>query len=334
MGPTIRDVAKRAQTSVSTVSRVLTRSGPVAEATRQRILAAIEELGYKPNALARGLVSRRTGTIGVVIPDVANPFYAEVLRGMSDVASANGLHMLLVNADLSFDKEAEGFALLHEKQVDGIVYTSGVITQGHREILHRLGRPVVLAATYDAVGGFPAVLVDSKTGATMAMTHLLDLGHRRIAVINGPDEDLIAGSPRWEGYREAAAARGLALDPGLVCTGDYRLESGYRAMERLLARPDPPTAVVAASDLMAIGAINAALDRGVRVPGDLSVVGFDNIWFSAAIRPALTTVAQPMYEIGATAIRMLITAMSGKTEPVVDWIKPYMVERASTAPYR
>ena len=334
MEPTIRHVARRAHTSVSTVSRVLTGSGPVAEATRNRVLEAIEELGYKPNALARGLVRRRTGTIGVVIPDVANPFYAEVLRGMSDVASGQGLHMLLVNADLSFAKEAEGFALLQEKQVDGIVYTSGVITDGHRDIFHRLGRPVVLAATYDPDGTFPSVLVDSRAGAIMAMTHLLELGHRRIGVINGPEQDAVAGGPRWEGFRQAAAAWGVGLDPELVRTGDYRLESGYRAMERLLADPHPPTAVVAASDLMAIGAMNAALDRGVRIPDDLSVVGFDNIWFSSAVRPALTTVAQPMYDIGAKALHMLIEAVAGRTQPVVNWIQPYMVERASTAPFR
>lgn len=332
MEPTIRDVARHARTSVSTVSRVLTRTGPVAEATRLRILEAIAELGYKPNALARGLVRRRTGTIGVVIPDVANPFYAEVLRGMSDVATEQGLHMLLVNADLSFAKEAEGFALLQEKQVDGIVYTSGTVTAEHREIFRRLGRPVVLAATYDPDGPYPSVLVDSHTGAAMAMRHLLDLGHRRIGVINGPGDDAIAGLPRWEGYREAAAERGVDMDPDLVLMGDYRLESGYRAMEQLLAQPNLPTAVAAASDLMAIGAINAALDRGLRVPDDLSVVGFDNIWFASAIRPALTTVAQPMYDIGARAIHLLIEAMADRAEPKVEWISPYMVERGSTRP--
>lgn len=334
MEPTIRDVARRAQTSVSTVSRVLTRTGPVAEATRQRVLEAIAALGYKPNALARGLVRRRSGTIGVVIPDVANPFYAEVLRGMSDVATEQGLHMLLVNADLSFAKEAEGFALLQEKQVDGIVYTSGVITPGHREIFQRVGRPVVLAATYDPEGGYPAVLVDSRKGAAMAVNHLLDLGHRRIGVIKGLDGDLIAGLPRWEGYRQAAAERGVTIDPCLVRTGDYRLESGYQAMVELLEQPVPPTAVVAASDLMAIGAINAALDRGLRVPDDLSVVGFDNIWFAAAVRPGLTTVAQPMYAMGAQAIRMLVDSMAGRVSLAVDWTEPSLVVRGSTAPYR
>ncbi len=332
MEPTIRDVARRARTSVSTVSRVLTGTGPVAEATRQRITEAIAELGYTPNALARGLVRRRSGTIGVVIPDVANPFYAEVLRGMSDVASAQGLHMLLVNADLSFAKEAEGFALLQEKQVDGIVYTSGVITSDHRTIFRRLGRPVVLAATYDPEGAYPAVLADSRAGAVLAMTHLLDRGHRRIAVINGPRADLIAGLPRWEGYRQAAEMRGLILDPALVLEGDYRLEAGYRAMQRLLDAPQPPTAVAAASDLMAIGAMNAALDRGLTVPGEISVVGFDNIWLSAAVRPALTTVAQPMYDMGAQAIRMLGDAMAARGEPAVTWIQPYLVERGSTGP--
>jgi LacI family transcriptional regulator len=211
--PTIRDVARRAGTSVSTVSRVLTRQGPVAEETRRRIQEAIEALGYQPNALARGLVQKRTFTIGVVLPDVANPFCAEVLRGMGDVAAAHRFHLLLVNADLSFAKETEGINVLREKQVDGIIYTSGMVTDDHRELFHRLGRPVVLAATFDPAGRLPGVLVDSRLGAQLAMDHLISLGHRRIAVINGPATDAVAGDPRWQGYQEGAQARGITLEP-------------------------------------------------------------------------------------------------------------------------
>ncbi|HYG58859.1 MAG TPA: LacI family DNA-binding transcriptional regulator, partial [Symbiobacteriaceae bacterium] len=162
MQPTIRDVARHAGTSVSTVSRVLTRQGPVAEETRRRVLDAIDELGYQPNALARGLVQKRTGTIGVVLPDVANPFCSEVLRGMGDVAAAHGFHLLLVNADLSYAKEAEGLAVLREKQVDGVIYTSGMVTPELRANFRRLKRPVALAATYDPDHEFPGVLVDSR----------------------------------------------------------------------------------------------------------------------------------------------------------------------------
>lgn len=331
MQPTIRDVATRAGTSVSTVSRVLTRTGPVAEETRRRVMEAIAELDYKPNALARGLVQKRTGAIGVVLPDVSNPFCAEVLRGMGDVAAMHGFHLLLVNSDLSLSKEAEGLAVLQEKQVDGVVYTSGAVTPEHRTIFRALRRPVVLAATYDPEGEFAGVLVDSRRGAAMAVQFLADLGHRRIGAIHGPLRDPIAGLPRWEGYCDGARSRGLELSPQLAVEGDYRLESGYWAMDRLLNQRELPTAVVAASDLMAIGAMNAIMDRGLRVPEDISVVGFDNIWMAAAVRPSLTTVAQPMYDIGAKTIGMLAKALSdvGTAEPATLWIQPHMVSRAS-----
>lgn len=331
MQPTIRDVARQAGTSVSTVSRVLTGQGPVAEETRQRIADAIKTLGYQPNALARGLVQKRTFTIGVVLPDVANPFCAEVLRGMGDVAAAHRFHLLLVNADLSIAKEAEGIAVLREKQVDGLIYTSGMVTENHHEIFRRLGRPVVLAATFDPDGALPAVLVDSRRGAQLAMDHLISLGHRRIGVVNGPQTDLVAGAPRWQGYQEAAQARGVTLAPQWVAEGDYKLESGYWAMDRILNQKEQPTAVVAASDLMAIGAVNAILDRGLRVPEDISVVGFDNIWLAGAVRPPLTTVAQPMYDMGAKAVALLAQAIAGQGEPATQWIQPHLVIRGSTA---
>lgn len=331
MQPTIRDVATRAGTSVSTVSRVLTKSGPVAEDTRRRITEAIAELGYKPNALARSLVQKRTGAIGVVLPDVTNPFCAEVLRGMGDVAAMHGFHLLLVNADLSPAKETEGLAVLQEKQVDGVVYTSGAVTPALRETFRELRRPVVLAATHDPEGEFSGVLVDSRRGAAMAVQYLADLGHRRIAAITGPLRDPIAGLPRWEGYCDGARSRGFEISPGLVAEGDYQLDSGYWAMNRLLNQREVPTAVVAASDMMAIGAINAVLDRGMRVPEEISVVGFDNIWMAAAVRPALTTVAQPMYDIGAKTIGLLSKALSEAAagEPTTLWIQPHMVNRAS-----
>ncbi|HWI62925.1 MAG TPA: LacI family DNA-binding transcriptional regulator, partial [Symbiobacteriaceae bacterium] len=330
MQPTIRDVARKAETSVSTVSRVLTGQGPVADETRRRVMEAITALGYQPNALARGLVQKRSGTIGVVLPDVANPFCAEVLRGMGDVAAAHRFHLLLVNGDLSVAKEADGIAVLREKQVDGIIYTSGMITPDHREIFQRFRRPVVLAATYDPEGAYSGVLVDSRRGAQLAMEHVLDLGHRRIAVINGTIADSVAGGPRWQGYQEAAQARGVQLAPHLVAEGDYRLESGYWAMDRMLNDKDRPTAVVAGSDLMAIGAINAIQDRGLRVPEEISVVGFDNIWLAGAVRPGLTTVAQPMYDMGARAVAMLAQAIADNGRPATQWIQPQLVIRGST----
>lgn len=331
--PTIRDVARRAGVSVATVSRVLNGANVVAEATRERVLQAIAELGFNPNAVARSLIKRQSRIVGVVVPDIANPFFAEVARGMGDAAARLGYLVTLANSDLKGEKEIEYVRLFRSQRVDGLIYTSGTLTPGLRAALCALGRPVALAATWDPEGAWPAVLVDSYAGARLAMDHLLDLGHRRVAVICGPQEDPVSGVPRWEGYRDAARARGLELAPPYVVFGDYRWESGYRAMQQLLALPDPPTAVAAASDLMALGAVCAALDQGLAVPGDLSVVGFDNIALSGAVRPALTTVAQPMYDIGYRAMERLARAIAGEAvEPGVEWIPPRLVVRASTAP--
>jgi len=334
MQPTIRDVARHAETSVSTVSRVLTRQGPVAEATRERIMAAIEALGYQPNALARGLVQKRTGAIGVVLPDVTNPFCTEVLRGMGDAASAHGYHLLLVHASLSFARESEGVQLLQEKQVDGVIYTSGVVTPRHRELFRRLRRPVALAATWDEEGGFPGVVVDGRRGASMAMEYLAGLGHRRVAVLTGPLEDTVSGQTRWMGYQEGAERLGIPLRAQWVAHGDYRLESGYRAMTQILRGTDRPSALAAASDMMAVGAMTAAQDLGLRVPEDLAVVGFDNIWLAAAVRPALTTIAQPLYDMGRKTVDKLVAVLGGREVTETEWIEPHLVERQSTGPAR
>ncbi|MDB4894413.1 MAG: catabolite control protein, partial [Firmicutes bacterium] len=190
-----------------------------------------------------------------------------------------------------------------------------------------------LAGTFDPGGEIPGVLVDGRKGAAMALRHLADIGHRRIAVIHGPLRDHVAGLPRWDGYCDGAHTTGVELLPALTAEGDYRLESGYWAMQRILNCQQPPTAVVAASDLMAIGAMNAVMDRGLRVPEDISVVGFDNIWMAQAVRPPLTTVAQPMYDIGAWAVSLLTQALGASAcdAAVTHWIEPHIVLRKSAA---
>ncbi|MCG0239824.1 MAG: LacI family transcriptional regulator [Firmicutes bacterium] len=333
--PTIHDVARRAGVSVATVSRVLNGRGPVAEATRARVLAAVAELGYRPNAVARSLVRRRSCTVGVLVPDIANPFAAELVRGMEAEAAAHGYHIVLACSDLSIAQEVRYIGLFRERQVDGLIYTSGTVTPELQQAFAELGRPVVLAATTVTGPGpaLPAVLVDSYAGARLAMEHVLSLGHRRVACLIGSLQDPIAGLPRWQGYRDAAAARGVEIPPEYVVDAGFRLEAAYEATVRLLRLRPRPTAVVAASDLMAIGAMGAAADRGLRVPEDLTVVGFDNIRLAAVVRPALTTVAQPMHEIGARAVSRLLQVLAGEQpEPLVDWIAPRLIVRGSSGP--
>jgi LacI family transcriptional regulator len=343
--PTIRDVARRAGVSVATVSRVLNGQAVVSETTRQRVLTAISELGYNPNGLARGLARRRSLIVGVIVPDIANPFFAEVARGMGDEAARHGYQLTLANSDLKREKETAYIHLFREQRVDGLIYTSGHVDADLLAVMEKVGRPYALAATWHPQA--PSVLIDSYAGARLAMRHLLELGHRRIGILDGTREDPISGGPRAEGYRDEAAAWGVAIDPDLTADARFDPDLAYREAARMLSLPHPPTALVAASDLMAVGAMGAALDRGLRLPDDLSVVGFDNIALTTLVRPRLTTVAQPMYQIGARAMRRLAEAIeaaaSGEAPPdaapqdggpLVEWIAPELVVRESTAPPR
>ncbi|MGE5591190.1 MAG: LacI family DNA-binding transcriptional regulator [Bacillota bacterium] len=307
MQPTIADVARLAGVSTATVSRVINSQSIVAPATRERVLTAVRELGYQPNALAASLVRQRSHTLGVVLPDISNPFFPQVVRGLEDAAHASGYNVILCNSDLDTVKEIEYFEVLRQKRVDGLIYHSGTITQAHLEAFRRLKLPVVLAATHDPEGALPCVLVDNRRAAREAMEHLISLGHRRVAVVAGSDP--VSGESRLDGYRDALRRHGLRLEEGLTLHAEWNADEAYEATRALLRRQDLPTAIAAASDLMALGVMGALQDAGLRVPQDVSVIGFDNIRLAATIRPALTTMAQPMYEIGKEAALMLIRCL-------------------------
>ncbi len=335
MSATIRDVAKEANVSVTTVSRVINNQPLVSEETRQRVLDAIDKLGFHPNAVARSLVNKKTHIVGLLIPDISNSFFSEVVRGMEDVASMHDYHVILCNTDQQLLTEARCVEVLREKQVDGLIFMSEQVTPQHESVFESSRLPVVLASTRDEHGRFPAVYVDGLNSSQAAVEHLISLGHTRIACISGPLKDLIAGKPRFDGYRQALAKFDIPFDPKLAQEGDFRFESGYRAMKRILQLPNPPTAVFAGSDEMAAGAINAALDSGLSVPGEISVVGFDNIRLAGMIRPKLTTIAQPMYEMGATAMGMLVEVMAGRVLKKTDVMLPgQLIIRDSTGPRR
>lgn len=304
--PTIRDVARRAGVSIGTVSRVLNGRPLVAESTRERVLAAIRELNYRPDGVARSLVSARTHTVAMVVPDITSPFFPQLVRGVEDVARREGYAVLLMNTDQRPERERDVLEALREKRVDGLVFMSADVTDAHLDAFRRLRCPVVLAATRAPGDELPAVIIDNVAAARDAVRHLLEHGHRRIGLISGPLNDRIAGKTRFEGYVTALREAGLAVEPELVEQGNYREPDGYRAARRLLELPDPPTAIFAASDEMAVGALNAAVDRGLRVPGDLAVVGFDGVALADMVRPKLATVVQPIYETGATAMRLLV----------------------------
>lgn len=328
---TIYDVAREAGVSMATVSRVVNGNPNVKPTTRKKVLAAIERLGYRPNAVARGLASKKTTTVGVIIPDISSLFFSELARGIEDIATMYKYNIILCNSDQRLEKELQLINTLLEKQVDGLLFMGSEVKEDHLQALSTSSVPVVLAATRDADNVLPSVTIDHFQAAYDATKFLIDEGHTRIAMITGPLTDPLGGLLRFEGYKQALSDAGIPFNEELMASGNYWYESGLSKMNQFLKLDQPPTAVFAASDEMAIGAIHAVQDAGLRVPDDIEVVGYDNVRLAEMVRPRLTSVVQPMYDIGAVAMRLLTKYMNNEhvEEHVV--LLPHRIEfRQST----
>lgn len=317
MTVTIYDVAREAGVSMATVSRVVNNNPNVKPQTRKKVFEAIERLGYRPNAVARGLASKKTTTVGVVIPDISNAMYSEVVRGIEDIANMYHYNMILCNSDKRKEKEIRVINTLLEKQVDGLLFMGGEVTDEHVEAF-RNAVPIVLCATTDANHAIPSVDIDHEGAAYDAVKYLINHGHRNIGMISGNLQDPTSGLARYNGYRRALEEAGIELRESHVRIGNYRYESGVDLMKYFLELEDRPTAIFTATDEMAIGAIHAIQDQGLRVPEDISVISVNNAPMASMVRPQLTTVAQPMYDIGAVSMRLLTKLM--KKEPVTDTV--------------
>nr|WP_232854527.1 LacI family DNA-binding transcriptional regulator [Geobacillus stearothermophilus] len=305
----IKDVAKRANVSTATVSRVLRNTGNVTEETRQRVLEAIEALNYQPNVLGRYLRRMETETVLVVVPDITNPFFSKVLRGIEAVALKHGYQVLLGDTQNDARLEEQYLNVLPQRQVDGMIFLTARI---RKELMEEMARqfPIVLACEYLEGTDIPTVSIDNISSARKATEHLIRLGHCRIAHLSGP-MNIILSRDRLRGYQQALAQHELEADAALVQEGDFTYESGYNLTLKLLALEKPPTAIFAANDEMAIGAIKAVRHRGGRVPDDVAVVGFDDIQMASIFEPSLTTIAQPMFEIGQKAMELLLALIEG-----------------------
>ncbi|SEN46929.1 LacI family DNA-binding transcriptional regulator [Lihuaxuella thermophila] len=331
MGPTIKDVAKKANVSVATVSRVLNNQPGYSEKTKKKVLQVIEEMGYQPNAIARGLINKRTQTIGVLFPSVSSMFSSGVLHGIEHTAHERDHSVIVCNTDEDGKRTMKYLQVLREKQVDGIIFTSEVMKEEYYNALTMMNIPVVLLATSSVRYPFPFVKVDDKQAAYSATEYLIKKGHRKIAMISGTEEDPIAGTPRIEGYREALGDYGIPFQKNLLVFGDFGYRSGRIAMEKLLQTKAEFSAVFAASDEMAAGAINVAYQHGIKVPDHLSVIGYDNLQIAEMSVPPLTTVAQPLFEMGKLAAEMLLTMIETGTR-VESRIMPHtIIERQSVA---
>lgn len=332
MTVTIYDVAREAGVSMATVSRVVNNNPNVKPQTRKKVFEAIERLGYRPNAVARGLASKKTTTVGVVIPDISNSIYAEVARGIEDIANMYHYNIILCNADKKKEKEIRVINTLLEKQVDGLLFMGGAVTEEHIQAFQTSSVPIVLCATTDDKETIPSVDIDHEAAAFDAVNQLIQGGHRRIAMIAGPLTDPSNGYARYQGYKRAMEQAGLEVSDELVRIGNYRYESGLEAMKYFLDLPERPTAVFAATDEMGIGAIHTIQDSGLRVPEDLSVISIDNSRMASMVRPQLTAVAQPMYDIGAVSMRLLTKLMNKESVDLTKVVLPHeVVVRKSVA---
>ncbi|HLG76066.1 MAG TPA: LacI family DNA-binding transcriptional regulator [Ktedonobacteraceae bacterium] len=302
---TIQDVARAAGVSISTVSHVLNNTRFVQPETRERVESAIRRLGYQPNAVARSLRRRTTNTIAMIVPDSANPFLAELARSVEDAAFAEGYNMILCNSAASVEREEACIRMLLSKQMDGFIFVP--LSRDPERLRLLLDAEVPVVILRDLAGAVPvdAVLTDNEQGGYLAGHYLLQLGHRRIGFLSGPRDSMLS-EQRLAGFRRALCEGGVELSDELTLFGDFRYDSGQSAMVQLLQSASPPSAVFVTSDLMAIGALQALHHAHLRAPQDISLVGFDNIFLSSLVSPPLTTIAQPIQEIGQQAIAALL----------------------------
>lgn len=312
--PSIDAVARLANVSIATVSRVLNNSKPVSPETRRRVEAAVAQLGYRTNAAGRSLAMAQSHLLMVLVPDFANPFYAQIVQGVETVTRDAGYKLLLSDASADDAPQAIALEALYNRLADGVINLTHLdedaATSSEVQQL-----PWVNCSEYLPESGLPYVSIDHRQAALDAVQYLLNRGHRRIALIS-TDETYRWARLRHEGYEMAMQRAGLAVDPHLVRIAqstDY--EAGSQAAGGLLALLEPPTAVFAVSDTLAIGAIKALRRAGRQVPGDVAVVGFDDLPLSAVFEPALTTIGQPMRELGATAAQMLLARLRGEQPP-------------------
>lgn len=309
------DVAHRAGVGVGTASRVLNHKPGVSEEKRQRVLRAIEEMGYRRNAIARSLKVNRTKTLGVIIPDIANEFYCEIVRGAEDAARSQHYNIILCSTDSDPRREISTITMLAEKQVDGLIMLSYECRPETQEALKRAGLPTALISTLCTDDAFITINISNFKAAYEAVEHLVSLGHRSIAMLTGPASDIDGGENRLMGYRSALADHGLqpgTPDALVVQSNAYTYEAGYACTQKLLARQQVFTAVFAASDHMAVGCVKALWDSGLRVPEDISVIGFDNLSITEYSTPPITTVNQPRYEMGRLAAQKICAMLAGQ----------------------
>jgi LacI family transcriptional regulator len=310
---TIKEVAKRAQVSVGTVSNILSGKVSVSPRLHRRVMAAISQLDYHPNQVARSLKTKQTKLLGMLISDITNPFFPLVVRGAEDAISKDGYLLIVFNTDDRIEREREILAVLRSRRVDGILM---VVAPNEGDISHLTGTvsagiPIVFLDRIPPGMALDSVAVESAIGTRECVRHLLSMGHRRIAIINGP-VGLETARERMRGYEEALREAGLPVDPKLIREGDFRMESGNILARDLLSSDRRPTAIFVANGMMTLGVLSALDDLGLRCPEDVALAMYDDLPLAGSFRPRLTAVAQDAYKIGFTGAELLLKRVKGE----------------------
>lgn len=329
----IKDIARLAGVSTATVSRALSDSGLVTDSTREKVQAAARQLDYRMNVRARNLRIQKSMSVLLVVRNMSNPFYLEIFKGVEAVAREAGYLLLMGNTEDEAARDIEYFDMLRDGNADGMILMTGQMPADHQLLKVAADMvPVVVALEAIENSGLAHVQIDNREACRKAVRHLIDLGHRRIGHIAGPVPEIL-GRLRQEGYRRTMAEAGLTVSPQHEAVGDYSIQSGRVCCRRIFEAGDPPTALFCANDEMAFGAIGELRDMGLKVPDDVSVVGFDDIVMSDSFSPPLTTIRQPCTEIGQTAMTMLLDILSARlTEPEIKLIPTELIVRGSTGP--
>ncbi|MFC5590428.1 catabolite control protein A [Sporosarcina soli] len=326
MAVTIYDVAREANVSMATVSRVVNGNQNVKPATRKKVLDCIERLGYRPNAVARGLASKKTTTVGVIVPDISISFYSELARGVADIATMYEYNIILSNSDERTVREVELIEDHLGKQVDGMIFMSDSISDEVRKEMATANIPIVLAGTLDVEKQLPSVNIDYEEAAYMAVKKLIDSGHKRIVFASGPFTRDINRASKKVGYIRALEEAGLPVEEELIIELDNSYDTAYQNWHRIAELPGKPNAIVATNDRIAVGILNGLRDNGLSVPEDYEIICFEHSNMARVVRPQLTSIVVPLYDLGAVAMRLLTKLMDGEEVSEEQVILPFRLE--------
>lgn len=325
---TIEDVAKLANTSIATVSRVMNNKGGYSAKTKKRVLKAIESLGYESNAIARSLKRNKTNTIGVLVPNVSSMLSNEILNGIEDYASSHNYSVLTSYSYSEPEKVMRSLKTFQQQRVDGLIFVSDILREEYYNYILKMNIPMVMAANEDDRYPVSFVKVDDFKAVHDAVSYLIEMGHRKIGMISGHPSEPIAGKVRMEGYKKALADANIEVDEKkIIYRDDFDFESGREIFKELVTKHPDITAIFAASDELAVGALNKANELGINIPEDISLIGYDDIPISTMVWPALTTVSQPLEKIGYEATRELIKKIDDDKKTELHYYIPHEIEK-------